>query len=67
MTRKNRFAATVAVVLLLSALGVQPAAAGGGSSTDDPWARLYPLMRGQSDPAGFGAAGFGGTPGEKKK
>ena len=70
MTRKNRFAATLAVVLLLSALGVQPAAAGGGSSADDPWAGLPGILARIQPPAfpsrdfpitEFGAVGDGST------
>jgi polygalacturonase len=70
MTRKNRFAATLAVLLLLSVLGVRPAAAGGGSATDDPWARLPGILARIHPPAfpardfpitDFGAVGDGST------
>jgi polygalacturonase len=71
MTRKSRFAATLAVLLLLSVLHV-PAimAAGGGSATDDPWARLPGILARIHPPAfpardfpitDFGAVGDGVT------
>src|SRR5512136_2656639 len=45
MTRKSRFAATLAVLLLLSVLPVRAVVAGGGgSAADDPWARLPGIL-----------------------
>ena len=71
MTRKSRFAATLAVLLLLSVLHVPAiAAAGGGSTTDDPWARLPGILARIQPPAfpardfpitDFGAVGDGVT------
>ncbi len=45
MIRKNRLAATLTILLLLSVLHVPAvAAAGGGSTADDPWARLPEIL-----------------------
>jgi polygalacturonase len=71
MTRKSRFAATLAVLLLLSVLPVRAVVAGGGgAATDDPWARLPEILARIHSPAfpardfpitDFGAVGDGLT------
>jgi polygalacturonase len=71
MTRKSRFAATLAVVLLLSVLPVRVVAAAGGDSTGgDPWLRLPKILARIHPPAfptrdfsitDYGAVGDGST------
>jgi len=71
MTRKSRFAATLAVLLLLSVLPARAVVAGGGSGVaDDPWARLPGILAGIHPPAfsardfsitDYGAVGDGAT------
>jgi polygalacturonase len=58
MTEKSRRAATLTVLLLLSVLPVRAlVAGGGGSATDDPWARL-PGILAQIHPPAFPARDF---------
>jgi polygalacturonase len=71
MTCKRRFAATLAVLLLLSVVPVPVAGAGGsGAATDDPWARLPGILARIQPPVfpardfpitDFGAVGDGAT------
>jgi polygalacturonase len=71
MTCKRRFAATLAVLLLLSVLPVPVVVAGGGgAATDDPWARLPGILARIQPPVfpardfpitDFGAVGDGAT------
>jgi polygalacturonase len=71
MTRKTRFAATLAVLALLSALHAPAVAtAGGGAANDDPWARLPGILARIHPPVfpardfpitDFGAVGDGAT------
>jgi polygalacturonase len=66
MTRKNRLAATLTILLLLSALHVPAVvAAGGGPAADDPWTRLPGILARIHAPAfparDFPITDFGGV------